>query len=458
LARQIEAPELSYQWHWEAGRIQAAEGARDAAIQSYRRAVLDLQSVRMDLGTDLIDGNVGFREVFGPLYYELADLLLARAGGESSASAKRALLEEARATVELSKAAELADYFQDGCVTAQLARVKRVEAVAQGVAFIYPIILRDRLELLLSHAGGIEQFTVPVARDALVAEVRNFRLRLERYSTLQYMVPARKLYGWLFAPFEPALARLGISTLVVIPDSALRTIPFGALHDGNDFVVRRFAFATTPGLELTDPRALPVKDMRVLLSGVTQSVQGYDALPNVTTELGSIGGLYPGRLLKDGDFILPKVERELGAASYSVVHIASHGQFDSDPERTFLLTYDEKISMNRLEKLIAPSRYRDQPIELLTLSACQTAAGDDRAALGLAGVAIKAGARSALASLWFINDESSAILMAEFYRQLRVPGVGKAQALRHAQLKLLDDKRFDNPAFWGAFLLIGNWL
>ena len=458
LAQQLEAPELLYQWHWDAGRIHVAGDERDAAIRAYRRAVSELQAVRGDLGSDFVSGNVGYREVYGPLYYELADLLLARASAERNPAAKRALLEEARATVELSKAAELADYFQDGCVTAQQARVKRVEAVAKDVAFIYPIILRDRLELLLSHADGIEQFTVPVARDALVAEVRTLRLRLERYSTRQFMAPARSLYGWLFAPLEPALARLRISTVVIVPESALRTIPFGALHDGKDFIVRRFAFATTPGLDLTDPHSLVVKDMRVLLNGITQSVQGFDALPNVAAELGLIGGLFPGRVFKDKDFNLAAVERELGAAQYGVVHIASHGQFDSDPKRTFLLSYDDKITMNRLENLIAPSRYRDQPIELLTLSACETAAGDDRAALGLAGVAIKAGARSALASLWFINDESSAVLMGEFYRQLREPGTAKAKALQRAQLKLLDDKRFDHPAFWGPFLLIGNWL
>src|SRR5690606_23254109 len=120
-------------------------------------------------------------------------------------------------------------------------------------------------------------------------------------------------------------------------------------------------------------------------------------------------------------------------APFSVVHIASHGQFTSDPRESFLLTFDGRLNINGLERLIEPSRFRDRPVELLTLSACTTAAGDDRAALGLAGIAVKAGARSALASLWFINDEASAELVAGFYDALAEPGATKAGALQTAQ-------------------------
>ncbi|MBI3042493.1 MAG: CHAT domain-containing protein [Betaproteobacteria bacterium] len=458
LSQQSGAAELAFRWHWETGRVHIAGGRRDPAIASYRRSVESLKQVKRDLGTELGGAGLSFREVYGPLYYELADLLLQRATAERDGKAKGALLEEARAAAELTKAAELEDYFQDGCVAAQQARVKRVEAVAPDVAFIYPIILADRLELLVSHARGIEQFTVAVSRDKLVAEVREFRNWLEQPQTARYRRYARTLHQWLFEPLEPRLRELGITTIVTVPEGALRTIPFAALFDGKDFVVRRYAFATTPGLELTDPQRLKTAGQRILLNGLTEGVQGFDPLPNVGRELEAIRGVYPARALIDRDYSAAALEKELGGAPYSVVHIASHGQFDSDPKRSFLLTYDDRVNMDRLERLIAPSRFRDQPIELLTLSACQTAAGDDRAALGLAGVAIKAGARSALASLWFINDESTAVLMAEFYRALREPGMGKAAALRRAQLKLLDEKRYAHPAHWGAFLLIGNWL
>jgi CHAT domain-containing protein len=107
---------------------------------------------------------------------------------------------------------------------------------------------------------------------------------------------------------------------------------------------------------------------------------------------------------------------------------------------------------------MASTTYRDQPVELLTLSACQTAVGDDKAALGLGGVAVKAGARSALATLWYINDQASSILITDFYEDLKKPGISKARALQQAQLELLEDHRYDHPSYWSPFLLIGNWL
>lgn len=113
--------------------------------------------------------------------------------------------------------------------------------------------------------------------------------------------------------------------------------------------------------------------------------------------------------------------------------------------------------MDRLEQVLGYGLARDKPVELLTLSACQTAVGDDRAALGLAGVAVKAGARSALASLWFVDDSATSALMVKFYEFLRKPGTSKAEALQQAQLDLLSQRLFRHPAYWAAFLMIGNW-
>jgi CHAT domain-containing protein len=142
-----------------------------------------------------------------------------------------------------------------------------------------------------------------------------------------------------------------------------------------------------------------------------------------------------------------------------MVHFATHGQFNHDVHKSFILTYDGKLTLNQLEELIRPSQYRGRPVELLVLSACQTAAGDDRAALGLAGVAVKAGARSAMATMWFVNDESTSILVSEFYRLLHGdPRLSKAKALQQAQIKVLREERFGHPCYWAPYLIIGNWL
>jgi CHAT domain-containing protein len=243
-----------------------------------------------------------------------------------------------------------------------------------------------------------------------------------------------------------------------VPDGPLRTVPMAVLHDGKQLLINKYAVATTPGLELTDPRPIPREQTTVLAAGLTEGVQGFSPLPNVATELQAVQQLYGGEVLLNKEFVVPSVEQELQEQPFTVVHIASHGQFKSEVKDTFILTFDDKLTMDRLDQLTSPTRFRDEPLELLTLSACETAAGDDRAALGLAGVAVKAGARSALATLWTINDASAPTLVAEFYRQLKDPAVSRAVALQRAQLKLLNTRAYRHPYHWSAFLLINNWL
>jgi CHAT domain-containing protein len=187
-------------------------------------------------------------------------------------------------------------------------------------------------------------------------------------------------------------------------------------------------------------------------------VQGFPSLPYVAEEVETIRSLYSGDQLMNQDFRVGRLEQKLRDGQYGILHIATHGKFSTSANDSFLLTFDEKLTMSTLDQLIGLFRFREDPLELLTLSACQTGVGDDRAALGLAGVAIKAGARSALATLWFINDEASAELVSEFYRQLRNPTLSKAQALQLAQQKLLADRVYEHPAYWSAFLLLNNWL
>jgi CHAT domain-containing protein len=204
---------------------------------------------------------------------------------------------------------------------------------------------------------------------------------------------------------------------------------------------------------------LPRESPKVLVSGLSESVQDFPALPSVVKEVDDVHNQFKNSaVLLDKTFLLSQLESSLQDTSFTIVHIASHGQFSSDPSQTFLLTYDDKLTMSRLSQLLQANQFRKQPVELLTLSACQTAVGDERAALGLAGVALRVGTRSAMASLWFISDQATAELVAEFYRQLENPELSKAQALRNAQLALAANPQFRHPAFWSPFLLIGNWL
>jgi CHAT domain-containing protein len=232
-----------------------------------------------------------------------------------------------------------------------------------------------------------------------------------------------------------------------------------ALHNGEHFLIEKYAVATTPGLTLTDARSLNREQVHLLSIGLTEGVQGFDPLPNVQQELQDIHNLFGGKSLLNKEFLIQNIEQEMKQEDFTIVHIASHGKFDKNPQNSFVLTYDQKLNMDQLGSLIGLFQFRKTPLDLLTLSACETAAGDERSALGLAGVAIKAGARSALATLWFINDQASSILVNRFYAQLKhASHLSKAQALQEAQRSLLEHAIYRHPSYWAPFLLINNWL
>jgi CHAT domain-containing protein len=178
----------------------------------------------------------------------------------------------------------------------------------------------------------------------------------------------------------------------------------------------------------------------------------------VDAELSAAAAVLKAPVYRDREFSSAALESALSKAPINVLHVASHGQFSRDPSETFVLTFDGHLTLTQLRQAIGAGKLREEPLELLTLSACQTATGDERAALGLAGVALGAGARSALASLWAVNDESTSILITEFYENLATKGMTKAASLRQAQLDLSHDERFSHPAYWAPFLVIGNWL
>lgn len=483
LAQKIQAPDILYQWEWQSGRILRAQGRRDDAIDACKRATVLLAKIRTDLSARLgnVNAHSSFREAVGGVYFDLADLLLQLADGIRDEKQLAACLMQARDVCEQLKSVELEDYFQDDCVSLLKKKRESVEDVLQPkpgadphgagsrlaaatrtTAVIYFIPLHDRTETILSLSDGLHRVKLAVGAERLTETVRTFRQQLEKRTTNEYLVGAWQLYDWLIRPLDPLLAEHKIDTLVFIPDGALRTIPMAALHDRQKFLVEKYAVAVTPGLTLMEPRPIARENLTLMASGLSDSVQGYPALPFVDSELKQVGELYRAKPMMNRAFLADNVTKEFDEHSYSIVHIASHGEFSGDVNKTFVLTYDDHFTLDALEKLIRPSQLRDHPVELLTLSACQTAAGDDRsdrAALGLAGIAVKAGARAAFATLWNVSDQASTNLVTEFYTTLRdQPQLSKAQALQKAQVNLLGDERFSHPCLWAPYLIIGNWL
>lgn len=457
-AQSTGTAETIFLWQWQSARLLDRAGRADDALAAYRRALEALAPLKLDYASELWASRESFRAEVGPAYLGYTDLLLRQAAAAGDPARARQGLREAQATLERFKTVELEDYFRDDCVARYLARTKPVDKTAPRTAVVYPVPLADRLELLVDVEGEMHQIRVPVGEERLRREAQRLRALLEKRTTYQYLPHARQLYDWVIRPMEPLLADAKVDTLVFVPDQPLRSIPLAALHDGTDFLVARFAIATAPSLTLVEPRPLAMKGDNVLAGGLTEAVQGFPALPYVGIELDELGAIGSKAMLRDTAFTAENLERELREKPFAVVHVASHAQFESDSRRSFLLTYDGRMSIDRLEGSMKLNRYKDEPVELLFLSACQTAAGDERAALGLAGVAVKAGARSALATLWHINDQASSLLVAEFYRHVGQPNVSKAEALRRAQQKMMTDLRYRHPGYWSPFLVIGNWL
>ena len=455
-ARQADAPEIAFRWQWQQARIDRAGGNEAAALAGFRRAVFTLQSIRHDIPVQYQDGQSSFRSTFGPVYLEFADLLLRRARADSREAP--VLLREARDVMEQLKASELQDYFRDPCVTNFEAKQRGIETVAPDTAVIYPIILPDRLELLVTAGGHDSQIVIPISAANLKLEVDQFRELLERRTTNEYIDVAKQLYDQIMRPVEAVLSGQSITTLVFVPDGVLHTVPLAALYDGQHFLIERYAVATVPGLRLVDPRPLSPEARKMLAAGMSQGRPGFPGLPKVPAELAGIRRVEHSTNLLNSTFSRQRFARELGAVNYTMVHIAAHSQLGSDPSQSFVLAYDGPLSLDDLEGSIKLARFRDLGLELLTLSACQTAVGDDSAALGMAGLALKAGARSVLATLWFISDEASGQLVVEFYTQLQNSSISKARALQAAQIKLIEDPLLGHPAYWAPFLLIGNWL
>lgn len=477
-AQAVNADFITYRWQWQLGRLLAAQDQTDAAIAVYQQAIDTLQRLRSDLAAVNPEVRFSFREGVEPIYRELVSLLLQ---ADDGTAAQQTNLVQARNVIESLQVAELVNFFRADCVVTRSTQIDQVDTQA---AVIYPIILPDRLEVVLSlpnqplshYATAIPKATVEATLDQLQqalaypavsqadfanrsrADRARYQLSLGRSST-DYMPLAQQVYDWLIRPIEAQLAASDTQTLVFVLDGALRNVPMSVLHDGHQHLVEQYAIALTPGLQLLEPQPLAERQIRTIIGALTEERQGFNALPFVAAEVRAIQTEVPSEVLLNQNFDNTALEKTVEALPFPVIHLATHGQFSSNLEDTFILTWNGRINANQLSELLKSSEIsREQAIELLVLSACETAVGDNRAALGLAGVAVQSGARSTLATLWLVDDEGTSVFMSDFYEKLGTTALTKAEILRQAQLNLLHSETYRHPYFWSPFILVGNWL
>ncbi|WP_159788784.1 CHAT domain-containing protein [Sodalinema gerasimenkoae] len=457
-AQEISAFDSLYRWQQQAARIHQHTGEFSLALAQYRAATNSLDYLRGDLIATSRDLQFEFRDAVEPVYRELIALLLE---GDTPGT-YQSKLQETLDILERLKLAELRDFFGDDCVEVAQTVVQENGQLSDSTAVIvYSILLDESAVLILQEADGtLSSYTVPHSRKEIEDEVNTFRSLLEKRGTNEYLKPAQRLYDWLVRPLQADLEAIAPETLVFIQDGVLRKTPVAALHDGQRFLVESYALATTPSLRLTTSGRRNAQFGQTLIAGLTVEIPPFAALNNVEREVREVQGLMGGVSLLDEDFTVGSLEQELTQKPYSIVHLATHGKFGVDAQGTFLLAFDDRITIEAMDQLLRSRRRSGnsrQPLDLLVLSACQTAAGDNRSALGIAGVAVRAGAKTALASLWFINDEATVPLITNFYKELQTPGITKAQALKAAQQKAIDSQFYSHPGVWSPFILIGTW-
>ena len=459
-AEQGKHPEILYLWQWQLGRLFKKDGKIVKAMDAYEKSIETLNPIRQELFLGYRSKQDFFNSSVKPVYLGKAELLLIQSEMISDETLKEKKLKEARDTMELLKTAELEDFFKDECVTmAKVDDKDKLTRTPPNTAILYPVTLPDSLAILITLPDGMKYFNVPVGSETISKKVLEYRKKLQTRPNNRFLYDSQQIYDWVIRPVEQEFISRDINTLVVAPDGSLRLIPFSTLHDGKKFLIEKYAISTIPAISLTDPKPVNKEKFKILLCGLAEGRQGFSPLPSVPAELRDIKKIMSGKvLIKDKDYTIQSINDAFKAEEYSLLHVATHGVFGGTPEESFLLTYESKLNMNLLEKLIQISRFREQKVELLTLSACQTALGNERAAMGLAGVAVKAGVKAAIATLWFVDDEATSIAIREFYRQLLKPELTKAQAMQNVQKKMISQRRYWHPLYWAPFLVIGNWM
>ena len=470
LSTQAQAPDIRYQWYRQLGQLFAAQGDEDRSLNAYRAAVTDLQTVRHDLL--IVDSEVqfSFRDTVEPIYRELIQLLL-----ETSKVAPdgQLRLKEALTDFDELQLAEINNFL--GCTSGEIIPLAAVEA--PNAAILYAINLPNSLAVILDlpakdntlmlkeipYEALLAGTSEDTLADAFSKEIAMTRRLLESPSAYyEALEKLQALYQWFLAPLDTELSTVeNLDTLVFVLDGELRNIPIAALHDGEHFLTETYKVALSPRIKLFEPKKIS-RALKAFIGGIGE-VQGniegkgpFELIAELETEFQAVQAhVASAHLLEGQAFTESNMQAQLADADFSVIHLKSHGIFSSDPDETFIVGFKELIKGRELGNLIKAEDTEDEStVDLLVLSACETAKGDNRAVLGMTGIAVRAGARSVVSSLWKSQDRINTVFMDLFYQYL-AEGQARAEAFQAAQTYLIAQD-FD-ISDWATYVLVGNW-
>ncbi|MEQ8383082.1 MAG: CHAT domain-containing protein, partial [Coleofasciculus sp. A1-SPW-01] len=345
----------------------------------------------------------------------------------------------------------------------------------------------QQLELVLITADGeaIQRRVPNAIRAKVLAETQKFQRTLSDRRNLgstNYLDSAQQLYQWLIEPLADDLEARQIQGLMFAMDSGLRSLPIAALHDGDNFLIENYSVNLIPSFSLMQARNPDIRLRPVLAMGASKFLD-LQELPYVPLELATITEyLWKGKAFLNETFTFQNLQEQISQNEFGIIHLATHAEFKpGNPENSYIQLWNRKLRLNELKEL----GLSDSAIDLLVLSACRTALGNQEAELGFAGSALQAGVDSTLATLWYVSDEGALGVTTEFYRQLSQVPI-KSEALRRAQLAMIrgevsiangqlnyGDKsitlppemaelaktknlNFSHPYYWAPFTLIGN--
>lgn len=466
IAKSHQLNDIAYRLEWQLGRLsQKMQNDPNIAIAAYSGAVDDLQFLRKDLASLNPDLQFNFRDEVEPIYRQFVQLLLEPEAGKNQPSQVNLTL--ARQAIEDLQLAELDNFLRDACAKAKPEQIDNiVDKYDVTAAAIYPIILPNKLAIIIKLPNQQELHYHSISLDSIKVEevLKDLLKELKKsYFSREGKMLSKQVYDWLIRPVEIELKKNQVETLVFVLDGVLRNIPMAALYDGQQYLIEKYAVALAPGLQLLNTQPTAKEKLKVLGAGVSveQTIDGkiFTPLPNVKNELEEVKQTISTEILLDRDFTNLNLQFQLSKTPFSIVHIATHGEFSSNPDQTYIVAWNKRLKVADLDNLLQTRNQREFPdIELLILSACETAKGDTRATLGLAGVAVRAGARSTIASLWRAEDNYTSELVVQFYKQLIAnPNIQKTEALRQAQLMLIKSRPSITPYQWAPYILVGNW-
>ncbi|MBD2584135.1 CHAT domain-containing protein [Planktothricoides raciborskii] len=365
----------------------------------------------------------------------------------------------------------------------QLQLQQIAKTTGNQTAIIYVFTREKQLDLIVVPPLGkpIYKNVAINSKESLLEQVEEFQNQITDpifRQTTTYLPLAKQLYQLIISPLEEDLKKLNTDTLIFSVDAGLRTLPLAALNDGEKFLIEKYSLSLTPSLHLLDARYHDIQNSRVLAMGISE-FPDKNPLPAVPVELQAIAKKWSVETIFGQSATLANLRRLRSKANPSIIHIATHAQFKSGQlHNSYIQLSDQPLHLDQMPEL----NWNNPPVELLVLSACRTAIGDQETEYGFAGLAVQAGVKSALASLWYANDAATLGLMSEFYAHLRSTPI-KAEGLRQAQiamlqgelsltdgflvgtfgqielppaLKELGNRNLNHPYYWSGFTMIGS--